>query len=240
MTDNILADIPKEGEDPFKELETDTPAESPTVEIKEEVPAETQKPEEKEVPFHEHPRWIAHQKELEELRAFKEEVTPKLEELTTRTPDTTTTVPDWFKELYGDNVQAYQKLQAHEQQTYQEIEQRVLNAQEARKQQELQELAKWNGWVENEVNRLKSEGKSFERNELLKVMLDYRPSDDKGNFDFTKGYGIYEALKAKEVAPKSEARKKLGDMASTSTKGESPKKDYLTAAELRNTSMSEL
>lgn len=235
MTDNILADIPKEGEDPFKELETDTPAESPTVETKEKTP------QEKEVPFHEHPRWIAHQKELEELRAFKEEATPQLEELKTRIPtDTTTTVPEWFKELYGDNVQAYQKLQAHEQQTYQEIEQRVLNAQEARKQQELQEIAKWNGWVNTEVNRLKSEGKTFERNELLKVMLDYRPSDDRGNFDFTKGYGIYEALKAKEVAPKSEARKKLGDMASTSTKGESPKKDYLTAAELRNTSMSEL
>lgn len=241
MTDSILADIPKDGDtDPFAGLEKETPSESQPEEIKEtETPEKT---EEKEVPFHEHPRWIAHQKELEELRAFKEEVVPQLEQLRTLkdTPQPTGTVPDWFRELYGDNVEAYKKLQAHEQQTYQEIEQRVLNAQEARKQQELQEISKWNGWVDGEVSRLQSEGKAFEKNELLKVMIDYRPSDDKGNFDFNKGYAIYEALKTKEAQPKSDARKKLGDTASHGGKGEAPKKDFQTTNDLRHKDWTEL
>ena len=147
-------------------------------------------------------------------------------------------VPDWFRELYGDNEPAWIKYQEHEESIKREVAQGILHQQQEEAQRQAQETAKWSKWVEDEIGKLEAEGLKFDRNVLIKTMLDYRPTDEQGNFDFQKGYKIYEALNPEEK-PNLEARKSIAD-STISKKGESPKKDYMTSAELRRKSWSAL
>src|SRR3990167_10763179 len=74
----ILADVQKEGAEPFEDLVKETPTDSPTDKKPEEV-KEEDKPE--EIPFHKHPRWIERERELNELREREEQNARELAEL---------------------------------------------------------------------------------------------------------------------------------------------------------------
>ena len=248
----IFADVKKEGEDAFpSDEETKTP-ETPTTEgpkggeeKKPETPADSQpaKTEEanakEDTPYH--LRW---KKREEKLRSdlqeqFQHEMAQMKADYESKLPKSDVPVPEWFKELYGENVTAWQKYLEHEEAKAQEIEERIFaRSQEIASQQEA-ETAYWSKWVDDQVDRLKDEGKSFEKTELLKVMLDYRPTDEKGNFDFDAGFKLYSALKAgrptAEANPKS-PRKALADTVTKTGKGETPKKDFISAQDLRRKS----
>lgn len=239
--EKILADVPKEGDtDPFKDL-VETPPESPTGKEEEKVL------EEKPVPFHEHPRWIERENELkalrereeltlreiEELKAFKEEAVHKLQ-------PQNTTIPDWFRELYGDNAVAWSKYQEHDQTQRQQIKQEILEEQWRAQQQAQQESTYWTNWVDKEISRLEGEGKAFDRHKLIKTMLEYRPTDENNNFDFKKGYEIYAALEGKTDPGHSQARKQFADTTTKTTPGEKKPQDYQTPATMRNKSWNNL
>lgn len=245
--EEILADVKQEGADPFAAMETDTPTESPTVnepkeEVKKDEPENTPKEGDDTVPFHKHPRWIERENELKSLREREEENARVLAELTAFKEEATkrfdpqdTSVPDWF----GGTAEAWQKYQEHESSRESQIEQKVLDRQEQVKQQAQADVQKWNAWVDTEVAKLESDGLKFDRNELIKTMLDYRPTDDQNNFDFKKGYQIYEALKGKDTSS-SQARKQLADSTSHTSRGESKEKNYMTPEDLRNRSWGSL
>lgn len=243
-TNEVLADVKKEGSDPFASLEKETPTVAPAeTEPKEDViedkPEEGDNTPEDKLPFHKHPHWIKREEELKELREFKESVTPRLseiDEIKSRLPQEKAEVPDWFKELYGDNEVAYQKYNEHHQKEVEDIEQSLIERQEAQRLQAINETERWNKWVEEEIGKLQTEGKEFDRNKLVKVMLDYSPTDANNNLDFQKGYKIYEALEVKPNVEKSQARKILADTTINTSKGEKEKKDYMTANDLRNRS----
>lgn len=235
----------REGADPFAALETDTPSESlPEKEPEVAKPVEGETVEvpstpEENIPFHKDPRWIKREEELSslrerdeinareiaELKAFKEESTKQAE-----------STPEWFKELYGDNPSAYQKYLEHENRRTDEIKKGILEDQERKVQSEKEEVQKWEKWREDSYLALEAEGLKFDRNKLGKILLDYAPTDEKGNIDFKKGYRIYEALEAKEPAVNSTARKQIADTTTVSPKGEAQKKNYMTADDLRGKS----
>lgn len=235
--EEILADVPKEGEEaPFKDTEKDTPTDSPA----------EKKPEDENQykGFHEHPRWIQREKELEELKTREQENARVIAELSEFKEETAkrlqidNPIPDWFIELYGENQTAWKKYNDHEQLKEAAIEQRLLDRQEQQRQQKENEVSRWNSWVNSEINKLQTEGAVFDRNELIKVMIDYAPTTD-NNYDFHKGYKIYEVLKGKPNTEHAEARKRLADI-TTKVSGESEKKDYMTAADLRHRSWGNL
>lgn len=247
--DEALADVKQEGQDPFADVVA-TPSDSPSEKKTEaDKPEEgTNTPHEDTVPFHKHPRWIereselktlreteeAHAKEIAELRAIAETTQKKLE-------PTSTQIPDWFRELYGDNALAYQKYAEHEQVKEADIERRVLEKQSLAQQQAQEETKRWNKWVDDEIGKLEADGHTFDRNKLIKTMLEYKPTDENNNFDFKAGMKIYEALEGKGDTERSQARKILADTTTKSSiKGEKRAKDFLTAEDLRNTSWSNL
>lgn len=244
--EDALANVRQEGENPFAEVEKDTPVDSPsTEEPKEEQPVEGEDTLPTEhIPFHEHPRWKAREEELRELRERDGEREREIAELRSFRDDLTkhnenSTVPDWFRELYGDNQFAWQKFSEHEQARTEEIKRSLQEEQRQVQARQVEETTRWNRWVDDEITKLQADGRSFDRNKLIKVMLDYRPTDDSNNFDFEKGYRIYEALEAKD-APNTHARKQVADLAAPSPKGEAKPKDYLTSNDLRNKSWSNL
>jgi len=239
--DEVFADIKQEGSDPFADMGEETPAESQTVKEPEEEIITTPK-EEDNIPFHKHPRWIERENELQALRERDAERDRQIAELTAaQQSKTSTTIPDWFSELYGDNQPAWEKYSVHEQARTEEIEQRIL----ARQQEEQAKAAKeeqfFQNWIDQEVAKLEAEGLKFDKNELMKTMLDYSPTDGNNNLDFKKGFAIYEALKKEPVnTEKSDARKQLADTTTTTSRSEPAKKDYMTPADLRNKSWSSL
>jgi hypothetical protein len=252
MENDFLANLPKEGSDPFADLETDTPTGSPAdtkPESNEEDKPETgDNTAHDNLPFHKHPRWIERENELKELRereelraseiaelkAFKEEAAKKLEPATTQ-------IPEWFRELYGENTAAWNKYVEHEASREKEIEQRVIERQKQEAEKQQADIQKWNKWVDSEVSKLEAEGHTFDKNKLIKTMLEYRPTDENNNFDFKAGFRIYQAMEGKDDShAASQAKKVLADTVTKVTRGEKPAKDYLTAHELRRKSWGSL
>ena len=240
--EEILADVKQEGADPFANLEKETPSDSPTEkEPKDEEgkdkPKEGDNTPEDNLPFHKHPRWIERENELKELREREEATARELQELKeTRKEPSDTKVPEWFQELYGDNEVAYRKYEEHEQARTEEIKAKVIQEQQQQYQNSVAETQKWNKWVNDEIGKLETEGKQFDKNELINTMLAYRPTDENNNFDFQAGYKIYEALKSKVDPEKSHARKQLADATTATFKGEKKVQDYQTPETLRGKS----
>lgn len=248
--EEVLADVKPEGDtDPFKDLdkEKETPAESLTVKEPEVV-----KPDQgdntdvkKEVPFHEHPRWKEREAELKELREFKEQVAPKLAKIdqleTAFKPAEKSNIPEWFKELYGENEVAWQKYSEHSKAEREEMKRELLAEQTAQYEEAQKEEQKWNKWVEDGLDGLKIIGLEFDRNALIKTMLD---NPDKvtrdGNFDFNLGYKLYRELNPDNSQAASQARKKLADTTTKSSSTEKGSKDFMTSNELRNKSWNQL
>jgi hypothetical protein len=236
----FLADVEQEGANPFKDIGEETQSESLTEEKSEEVIADTSK-EEEAVPFHKHPRWIERENELEMLRQRDAELEQQLAELTAaRETQVDSQVPDWFSELYGDNLVAWQKYSAAEQARTAEIEQRILARQQEEQMKAQQEAEFYDKWINNEIAKLEDEGLKFDRNELLATMIEYSPTDSQNNLDFRKGFNIYSALQAKPNSEKSDARKQIADSTSVNNGGELPKKDYVTSVEARRMSWGSL
>ena len=245
-----LTDVEIEGKDAFAGLGEETPTESSTEkEQKEQEPDQGKNTDDDlSTPFHKHPRWIEREnelkalkerdeireKEIADLKQFKEQTSQKLS-------SSNTNIPEWFSTLYGDNPEAWKQYSEHDKAVREEMKREILEAQE-QKVQEAQEQEKyWNSWVDAEMGKLESKGYKFNRDELAQVMLKTRPTDDKGNLDFEAGYETYIARKGSPVNTQvSQIRKQVGDTVTKTSRGEPAKKDYLTSAELRNKSWGSL
>ena len=239
-----LAEIPSDGiklED-IKKEEEKAPAESPTEnkseeETEEEKTAREVKEQEEEdkIPFHKHPRFKALVEEKnqykEDLEKMREDMESKFSEIK-ESQSKTTEIPSWFTELlYGDNEVAWGKYQEHDKETRAEIKRELREEFESEKKEQENSATKWNTWIDNQVDSLKDEGLKFDKNELMKVMMDYKPSDDAGNLDFKKGYQIMEVLKKKDPE-KFKARKEIVDDSGKS-KAEPQNKAYFTPEDMR-------
>jgi chromosome segregation ATPase len=245
--ESALADVKVEGSDPFAEQgEEITPSESLPENKQEEVKPDqgqnTDNLDDINTPFHKHPRWIERENELNKTREEKEalqrdvaELKQFKEEISKQLPKSDTKIPEWFSTLYGHNPEAWEKYSEHDRTVREQMKQEILEAQE-QKIHEAQEQEKyWLNWVDTEMGKLEAKGYKFDREELAQVMMRTRPTDEKGNLDFEAGYETYIARKGPTVNPQvSQARKQVADTVNRTSKGEPAKKDYMTSAELRN------
>ena len=251
--DNVLANIPKEGGDPFEGLGEETSTESLPEKKQEEVkPVQGNNTEEDNIPFHKHPRWIerdnelrslrerdeAREKEIADLREFRKNTDQKLSDM----PNSNTVVPQWFKTLYGDNIEAWEQYSEHDKATREEMKSEILEAQRQEVQKAQDQEKYWVKWVDTEMGKLEAKGYKFDRDELAQVILKTRPSDEKGNLDFEAGYETYIARKGTQpsTTPQSQARKQIADSVGKTSRGEPIKKDYMTSNDLRNKSWNQL
>lgn len=237
--ENFFADIKREGMS-LDEMENQTPSESQTETNETESPEPPQEgtntPDEKKLDFHEHPRFKeliadknALKAQVEELSKFKAEF-----ESWKQTPKEESSIPEWFKSIYGDNPEAYRLHQQHEKDIIQQAKVEALQEIEATKSNAQAEEQAANQWLEDSITELQNQGLKFERNKLLKIALEYSPTDEQGNLSMKKAYSIYEKLEAAEGNDKSEARKKLASaVAPDTSNGSEGKKNYLTSADIR-------
>lgn len=169
------------------------------------------------VPFHQHPRW----KEVYQKAKKVDELEAQLTELRTQKAapqptQETSAKPKWFTDVYGaDNEAAWQDYNQYQSRIVSEAESRAVERIKAEQKAEQEQFAKSNAFIENEVQRLKESGHSFDKNKLMKVISDYRPIDSTGTmWDFDKAIEIYNLIDKK---PSAEAKKRVA--AQTTAKG---------------------
>ena len=195
--------------------------------------------------FHKHPRWLALTQELQELREFREKVNPLLDRLGDRPNKTeeTTEIPDWFTELFGDNQGAWKKYRAYDAEQRKQLRTEIFEEMRSAENHKQQEEKKWDKWVDSEIQKLEDEGLKFNRNELLKIALDYAPTGADGNVSLRKAYAILEATKGEkkpELKQPAEEKKKIADQTMKKGKSDEGRKDFKTHADFTGKSFTDL
>lgn len=148
----------------------------------------------------------AHSKELAEVKALiqNSQKTAKSSE-----------IPAAFKKIFGDVDEATWKewqslFPAQQEFNVEDLKAQLMGELEKKQAQQSENQKKQIEWVEDQLESLKEEGLKFDRNELLKVLEDYSPTDANGMLDFKKGYQLLELMnKTKPANQRNSARKTL-------------------------------
>lgn len=198
--------------------------------------------EDKPQPFHEHPRWKQREEEMKTLREENEGFKQSLKDVqAVQQSNQVTTLPQWWTKLYGnDSVsqEAYGEYSGHEKEQRNQIREEVRQEQQEFTQKQQDEQSKWDTWVQGEVTALQSEGNTFDKNELMKVAMDIRPTDEQGNISLRKSLDILNLKKSGNDKSKQE-RKRIAASTGQSIGGDA--KDVTPSnVSLRNRSMTSL
>lgn len=224
---DLFAEVTSEGatldiDKAFERLETkgEKPSESQTEKTETVEPSQggENTPEEK-IPFHKHPRW---QKTQQELKETKE----KLERLEAeRANSQTPAPPKWWTDKYGDTDEAKQSYSQVVQKDGELdwIKQSILSEIDQRTQAEQSQAKAADEYVDAQMAELKDEGLKFERNVLLKFMVDFQEEfgpgsllDAEGNYDFRKGFALMQKMQPEETDESVDIKKGLASQAGRS------------------------
>jgi|GEM_PF-1580880 len=236
---------------PETKPEEDTPSHQGDDDSKEEEGKEsdnTDDDNEKNLPFHKHPRFKQITDENNTLKGELEELKKgfsELKENNTKAVESKedTQPPDWFVGIFGEDQERWKQFESYDNKRLKEIEDKVINSVSEKQKAQQEQVNQWEKWVDDEVQKLKDEGNEFDKNELIKTAIEYRPTDEKGNYDLGKALTIMNAMKASKKKPvnkkKIEARKKVADVSGTPPTEDKPTDSY-TSKDLRNSSWHEL
>lgn len=207
--------------------------------------------DEEDVPFHKHPRWIAKQQEMDDLKKQIED----LEELTrkTETKDEdnkdSTPIPQEFIDLFGNDKAIWDKWQKLSARQREDIKKEVTEELQNKEQSSAKAIEDGKKYVEESLTALEKSGQKFDRNDLIKFMIDFEAEyapilNKEGNYDFAKGLELMQKVKSNggEDTTKTqdiEAKKKLGSIEKKSG-GEEDKPKVPTTRDIRNKSFNTL
>lgn len=215
--DGIFAEVKSEGQaldidKVFERLETkgETPVESQSTKTDGEMTDKKEETPEEKVPFHKHPRWIQQQKDLKETRdklsAMEKERVPTVE------------LPKWWKDQYGETDESKERYQSVVQKDgeLEWIKQQVKEDLKKETEAEQQSVKLGEEYVDTQLQEMTDEGLKFERNALLKFMVDFQEEfgagsllDSEGNYDFRKSLTLMGKLSKEEEDTTTDTKKHL-------------------------------
>ena len=183
-------------------------------------------PDDKQIPFHEHPRFKELVEEKNNYKSQLEEMRNEIENLKQPAKqEQPTDAPQWFVNTFGGGVNdeatnsLWKEYNNHNQAQQEAIIQRTIEkikteqAQEARQSQEAKD------YVENQIKEIESTGKKVDRKELIRVINDYRPIDEQGNWNIKKAFQILEFEQSQQKKDKNQkqdaksiARRKIAEI----------------------------
>lgn len=225
MEKELFADVKSEGaaldiDKAFERLETKGEESSESQpEMKTESPSrqgEKNTDSEEKIPFHKHPRWQKTQQELKETR----EKLLKLESERGQTGQVK--LPDWWKNQYGDTEESKQRYQLVTQKDGELdwLKQNILNEIDNRTQAEQSVAKEGEEYVDVQLAEMSDEGLEFDRNSLLKFMVDFQEEfgagsllDTEGNYDFRKSLKLMAKMAEEEADDTVETKKALAGQA---------------------------
>jgi len=171
-----------------------------------------------QLPFHKHPRWIKTQETLKEYEKRVVDYDKRIAELEKGKSETV--LPDWWKTRYGDkpeSVKSYENYAAATKAERERIKEEVIKDIENKSSNETKSQQEADEYVNTQLAEMKDEGLTFERNELLKFMVDFQKEygpgsllDAQGNYDFRKSLTLMQKMQPKAPDASKEAQKKIG------------------------------
>lgn len=178
-----------------------------------------EKETEEKLPFHKHPRWIKQKNDMKELRE-------KLSKFESDGKDVRAgkevELPQWWKDKFGDTPESkegyIQTTQAGGELDW--IKKEILADIEKNSQAEKNEASQAEEYVDTQMEEMTDEGLKFDKNKLLKFMVDFQAEfgagallDDEGNYDFRKSLKLMDKMETKEAKPDNSIRKNLAGQA---------------------------
>lgn len=234
--ENVFAEVKGEGatldiDKAFERLETKGEESSESQPEKEKASSsrqdENNTDSEEKTPFHKHPRWIKTQQELKEMR---DKVSKFESERTKSTPE----LPSWWVKQYGDTQESKDRygLVTQKDGELDWIKNSILSEIDNRTQAEQTQSKEGEEYVDTQLQELSDEGAKFDRNSLLKFMVDFQDEfgagsllDNEGNYDFRKSLKLMERLQEEQEDETTDTKKSLAGHASHSkTSTPSPSK----------------
>lgn len=198
--------------------------------------AEDNTSSEEKTPFHKHPRWIKTQQDLKEMR-------DKVAQFESTRTQNTPELPAWWKNQYGDTKESLERYQAVTQKDGELdwLKNQIFFEMEQRTQADTTQMQEANEYVDTQIAEMQDEGMKFDRNALLKFMVDFQNEfgagsllDQEGNYDFRKALSMKNRMQPDEVGDAG-VKKQLASQASRSkaSGGSASKIPVVTSRSLR-------
>lgn len=193
-------------------------------------------------PLHKDARFKRVIEERNRERAEKRELLERLERLEKGTKDPSkpsTTKPAWFAKYFGDDEEAWQGFQQMTASAKEEAKAEAIAELKREQETSSKELQHWERVNNERMDELEEEGETFDRNALVKLLVQRPIYDAEGNLDFRTGLEI---LKMKGGKPSNIADKRAAGAKATGTarsSSEPKKKDGLTSEDIRKMRMAE-
>jgi hypothetical protein len=219
MSDDLFAEVKGEGatldiDKAFERLETkgEEPSEASTEKSEEKTPDSSK----------DSGKWAEMRKAVKRAEEAAAKATADAEAI--RKGSEPVTVPNWFgrfeKETDEARLERFKAIVAKDGEL-DWIKQNVLSELEQRQQAETQTATAGEQYVDSQLEEMTDEGLKFERNELLKFMVDFQTEfgagsllDKEGNYDFRKSLALMGRFQPEE--PEEKVNKTLASQASKS------------------------
>lgn len=169
-------------------------------------------------PFHKHPRWIKTQETLKDYEKRLADYETKMKEFEKK--NVSEVLPDWWKSKYGETPESrkgYSDYVVATQAERDRIKDEIRNELKTDSEKQSNSQKEADEYVNVQMAEMRDEGLDFERNELLKFMVDFQKEfgpgsllDDKGNYDFRKSLALMQKMSPKAPDASIEAKKKIG------------------------------
>lgn len=245
MTEEFKAQFRNEGEPMFPETdpEKENSASSPEVDEDEKETKDdtTQAPEgddkntpddpDKDVPFHQHPRWKEREEEwtkrFNEQEARQQDEIKKIrEEFSEARKDNAdaTEIPSWF----GGDQDQWNEYRKWEDEKLAKAEARAIEKLKSEKETEDKAVKEATDYMVSEINTIQSDktlnpdGLKIDQNKLLKIVLDNQLVDTQGRWNYKAGWMILRGQTKPEKKP--DANEKRKDLASALNSDSKPEK----------------
>ena len=269
MDNSIFADVPSEGTNPFAgetDKQEPTPAESRTETEENGEPTPSQEgadapaggeggksADSPEVPFNQHPRFkeiLNENKSLKEEMAKFNEWKASVEQKLSKPEQAAQPAPmaPWFEKLYGKSPEAEDAWKSYlewDESRSSGIKESMTAEQQRAAASQQEETTRWNKWVDDtlseigEVNKIDFTQDKHLKNEFVNFVLEYRPTDENGNFDLKKGWDLFDKIRATSTNKEaSEAKKKAAALSGADKSA--PGAKSLSTKDIRRQSWSEL
>lgn len=219
----------------------ENPASSPGEENQDDTPQtpegddNTPEDPDKDVPFHEHPRWK--QREDEWTKRFNEQETRQQDEIKNireefgnarKDNDEATEIPGWF----GGDQDQWNEYRKWEDDKLAKAEQRAIDKVKAEKDGQDKAVKEATDYMTSEINTIQSdktlnpEGQKIDQNKLLKIVLDNKLVDTDGKWNYRAGWMILKGQP--KTAKKPDANEKRKDLAGALNSDSKPEKKPAT------------
>lgn len=200
---------------------------------------------EKELPFHEHPRWKEREEQWnkrynEQESRYQTDIQKLREEFSQKRQDNADNddIPKWF----GGDKEQWDEYRKHEDTRLQQAEERAYKRLKSENESQDKLVKEATDYMQTEVSAIQEDktlnpsGEKIDKdiqNKLLKFVLDNDLVDSKGRWNWKAGWRLMQANSTTK-APNTKEKKTFAGATTSESKAEEKTRTYTTSSDFKN------